>query len=183
MKFDDPGLDAFNRYHGPFGNPQRVDEKYRQFGGSLGGPIIRDKLFFFFSYEGERANGTTIDNNKLIETADFRQYVQSVEPNSLAAQVFAAKGVAPRIAQVVLAPVDCCSLTPATVPLGGYYDNTPTGGGPDGIADYERANLINPNNSSSNQYNGRVDFTQGNNQFFGGLHTRIRTSFRAKPPD
>ena len=169
-KFDDPGLDAFNRYHGPFGNPQRVDEKYRQFGGSLGGPIIRDKLFFFFSYEGERANGTTIDDNKLIETADFRQYVQSVEPNSLAAQVFAAKGVAPRIAQVVLAPVDCCSLTPATVPLGGYYDNMPTGGGPDGIADYERANLINPNNTSSNQYNGRVDFTQGNNQIFGGFY-------------
>ncbi len=168
-KFDDPGLDAFNRYNGPFGKPQRVDEKYRQFGGSIGGPVIKNSLFFFFSYEGERANGTTIASNVLVETPDFRSYVQSVSPNSLAAKVFASKGFAPRVAEVLPgSAVDCCSLL-GTVPLGGYYDNMANGGGPDGIPDYERANLINPNNTSSNQFNGRVDYTLGNNQFFGGF--------------
>ena len=169
-KFDDPGLNAFNRYNGPFGKPQRVNEKYRQFGGSVGGPVIKNSLFFFFSYEGERANGSTIHNNAVVETPDFRQYVQSVSPNSLASQVFAAKGIAPRVVQVINGPFDCCSLTLNTIPLGGYYDTNAIGGGPDGTPDFEVANLLNPNHTSSNQYNGRVDYTLGNNQFFGGFY-------------
>ena len=93
----------------------------------------------------------------------------SVERNSLAVQVFASKGVAPWVAEVAPGSRGIAPLA-GTVPLGGYYDNIATGAGSDGIADYERANLINPNNTSSNQYNGRVDFTQGNNQFFGGFY-------------
>ena len=35
-------------------NPQKSDFKQNQFGGSFGGPIRRDKTFFFSSYEGLR---------------------------------------------------------------------------------------------------------------------------------
>lgn len=32
----------------------------QQFGGTIGGPILKDKLFFFFAYEGERQPNTSI---------------------------------------------------------------------------------------------------------------------------
>jgi Carboxypeptidase regulatory-like domain len=180
IKFDDSGLNAFNDYNGPFGKPNpatgvgRVNNKYRQFGGSIGGPIKRNSLFFFFSYEGARQNNTTF-HTAIVETPEFRQYVTTNNPSSLAAKVFSTSGIAPRIASVNTTS-DCCSFDPS-IPLGGYYDNSAcvvggvtqppgTGCGPAGIPEFETADLLNPFTSSANQYNGRLDYTHGKDQFF-----------------
>jgi len=49
-------LDANNWFNGYNNNPPLPKAKERQndFGGTLGGPILKDKTFFFFSYEGLR---------------------------------------------------------------------------------------------------------------------------------
>jgi len=49
-------LDASNWFNGYINNPPLPKAKERQndFGGTLGGPIFKDKTFFFFSYEGLR---------------------------------------------------------------------------------------------------------------------------------
>ena len=81
-KHGDPGLNAFNKYGGPGGaSPTRVGNKLRQFGGSVGGPILKENLFFFFSYEGLRVNNTDVSGQVFIETSDFRDQVIAQEPD------------------------------------------------------------------------------------------------------
>jgi hypothetical protein len=56
FKLDRPGLNAFQRYD-PNNNPQRNNARYNEFGGTVGGPIVHNRLFFFFGYDTIRNHG------------------------------------------------------------------------------------------------------------------------------
>ncbi|MDQ3749221.1 MAG: TonB-dependent receptor [Acidobacteriota bacterium] len=169
FKYNDPSLNAYNR----FGTGTRVENKFRQYGGSLGGPIWRDKLFFFFTYEGARSKNN-VPYDAWIETPQYRQRVTSLRPNSVTSQIFAASGIEPRIISVL--PGTC---TTANIPAarcqvvsGGLDIGSPTGvvrqyvdgfspsigGGFDGIPDIQFARLENPTSFVGNQYNTRIDY-------------------------
>ena len=49
-------LDASNWFNGYINNPplKKAKERQNDFGGTIGGPIVKDRTFFFFSYEGLR---------------------------------------------------------------------------------------------------------------------------------
>jgi len=47
----------------------RAPFRRNQFGGTIGGPIHKDKTFFFFSYSGLRQNTSTFLNNAIVPTA------------------------------------------------------------------------------------------------------------------
>ncbi len=47
---------------------QRGQLRYNQFGGTLGGPVVKEKMFFFFSYEGTR-NRTAQQTTNMYPTA------------------------------------------------------------------------------------------------------------------
>ena len=169
-------------------SPVRDDNQYRQFGGAIGGPIIKNKLFFFFSYEGVRSNNPTFSSPVWVETPDFRNLVIADRPGSIAATIFSSPGIAPRIAQVLtptcaLAGISTTVCAPATAANGPGLDigsptgaqgqyvsiNQPQGGGLDGIADIEYVTLNLPNTFSGNQYNGRFDYVSGKNLFLIAL--------------
>jgi len=59
--FRNTAMDANNWFANEAGEP-RAPEHHNDFGGFLGGPIWKDKTFFFFSYEGARLSlpGTTV---------------------------------------------------------------------------------------------------------------------------
>lgn len=102
FKIDSPGLNAYNRWGGPDGQaPERVSQNLRQFGGSIGGPVLKNKLFFFFSYEGDRSSETHISGAQYVETAALRDFIAANRGGTVIGDLLAAKGSQPRILQVL----------------------------------------------------------------------------------
>lgn len=183
FKYNEPGLNAFNRFPG---NPERVNQKLRQYGGSFGGPLPffnfgeggpvfingKDKLFFYFAYEGltNKSNNTS---TAFVETSQYRDLVRAVRPNSVTARIFGSAGIEPRISSVL--PVTCafagfgadrCRQVSGGLDIGSPTGSTgqyvslgaPTGGGFDNIPDVQFVNLQNPNSFRGDQYFTRIDY-------------------------
>ena len=175
FQYDEPGLNAYNKYGGPSGQaPVRVARKNRDYAASLGGPIRKDKLFLFGSFEGF----TLLDkaySTQYVDTQAFRDLVHTVRPGSIADTIVNAPGGAPRISQVL---AQSCTAPynlgkPCAVVNGGIDIGSPTGargqyvpfsiadnggGGLDGIPDIEYAQLQIPSSAHGRQYNARVDY-------------------------
>ncbi|HKS95741.1 MAG TPA: carboxypeptidase-like regulatory domain-containing protein, partial [Terriglobia bacterium] len=70
-----------------FDGDTRSEWRQNQFGGTLGGPIKKDKIFFFGGYEGERFR-TGDSKQYYMESAGWQSAVQSALPNSVAALLY-----------------------------------------------------------------------------------------------
>lgn len=202
FKYQDPNWNAYNKYGGPNNAPPtRVNNKYRQFGASIGGPILKDKLFAFFSYEGLRSHTADVSSPTWVETSQFRQLIIQDRPGSIAAKILSSAGIAPRIqsvltptcqlaglpasqCQVVSGGLDIGSPTGATgtyVPFTGA-NAAPSGGGLDGIPDIQYVTLLLPGSSSGNQFNGRLDYIMGSNQFaYSSYFTKFNSTTADSP--
>ncbi len=80
-------LDA-NEY---FLNQQGVAKpalRFNQFGGTIGGAIIKDKLFFFGSYQGDRFTTVGTPQTLVVESPEWQKAVIAGQPNSVAALLY-----------------------------------------------------------------------------------------------
>jgi hypothetical protein len=68
-------------YFAPPGTP-KGEWTYNQYGGTMGGPISRNKLFFFASYEGTR-DEQTLNRTLSVPTAALRRGDLSAAPNPI----------------------------------------------------------------------------------------------------
>ena len=189
-----PGLNAYQRYNGPGVPVQRDMDRLNQWAGSVGGPVIRNRLFFFFSYE-TLLNSTASLANNWFETPQFLAAAKGV-PNSIAAKVAGYPGegasfnaIIPRsCADAGLPnPAQCQAIfnggqyqgldigSPLKTPLGtadpsyGGSSSTPgVGGGLDGVPDLMFVQSVNPSVNNPKQFNGRVDYQATSKDLIAG---------------
>src|ERR1700730_10256323 len=191
LKIDRPGLNAFQRNFGlGTAADQRATNRFNQFGGSVGGPIIKNRLFAFFSYETLRDNSIST-NNTFAETT---QFLSQGAAGSIASGLLSFPGegtsfttIIPRTCEQAgfKTGVDCNPIGPngsQGLDVGspikgaalGTHDATfgtaatpfGVGGGLDGIPDIAFVQTTNPSLYTATQYNGRLDFQATHNDLF-----------------
>ena len=207
FKYNDPTLNAFNKFNGiPGRTPvpaQRAENRDRNFGGLLGGAIIKNRLFFFGSYEGLRSDSNNL-YEAFIETSAFRQQVINMRPVGTTARLFQMVGIEPRIISTVskmcaevfgsesvnrcrdvAGGLDLGSIAGTRniyLPLGNGIGNANIGGGFDGTPDVVYALLDNPNRQRGSQYSFRSDYEMnGKNRFVFSSFITTRKDFSISP--
>lgn len=125
--------------------------KRNQFGGSIGGPILKNKLFFFGSYQGTQSHDITEGNSATVPTAAER----SGDFSSVGRQLVNPSTGAPFPGNQIPAS----DFAPASVKL---LSLIPVPATPNGVTYY---NL--PMNEAENQFLTRVDYDLNKNRIYG----------------
>ncbi len=77
-------LDASNTFESRAGS--QPEFKQNQFGGAMGGPILKNRFFYFGSYQGLRLRQPSL-RQFTVETPQFRDFVLRTRPNTIAARL------------------------------------------------------------------------------------------------
>jgi Carboxypeptidase regulatory-like domain len=172
-----PNLNAYQRFNGAGLPVTRDNNKFEQFGGSVGGPVWKNKVFAFFNYETVREPFSPLQGNGWYETPAFAALAPA---GSIAAKYlsFPGNGVVGTLNTAATCAtagltegVNCRTIpgqglnigSPLTTPLGTQdttwtsQSNPGVGSGLSNVADIANYNTVNPTKFTAVQYNGRLD--------------------------
>jgi hypothetical protein len=186
FKMSRPGLNAYQRWNGTgsniAGTPEergvnRDENRFNQYGGGLGGPIWKNRIFAFFNWETSPLSAKATSQG-WYETTQFDS--SAAATGSIAAQYLSFPGggaanngiIQRNCASIGLQEGVNCITTSGGLDVGspiktglgmqdltyaGNTNNPGVGGGLDGVPDLAYFNSVNPTTTTQSQYNGRVD--------------------------
>jgi hypothetical protein len=188
-----PGLNAYQRWNGPTSSRAfdpttgakltpaqrgllRDEDRYNQLGGSIGGPIWKNRVFAFFAYEGQ---SQTIPATS-VGWYTTPQLAGTAPANSIAAKYLNFKGA--NISGTIIGAATCGDIgltegvncrtipgqglnigSPLTSGLGKQDltyvspSNPGVGNGLSNVPDIAQYTIVNPTSTDFKQYNGRLD--------------------------
>ena len=144
------------------------------FGGTIGGPVVRDKLFFFSDYQAIRLEGSAPVTGVTVPNAAFRDG----DLSALCTAGFSVSGTCANAAQQVRFPGTTTPVPFNRIPSGqispiaqNFVALWPTSDTPGRNPGASELSFTRPSENSVNRINSRVDYQLSSaNQIFGVFH-------------
>jgi len=145
-------LNASNFFPGGNGQPVKPSIRYNEWGGSVGGPIIKNKLFFFFVRDKITNNGSGNQHTSTVPTLAERSGDFSGQPTIYDPTTGGVGGLRTAFAGNVI-PAN--RIDPVALKVLGFYP-APNAGGPN--ATVNNYVFLSPSVNPNLRYFGRIDY-------------------------
>ena len=161
-------FDANNFFSNLNGDPRQTLHR-NQYGGTVGGPIKKDKLFFFIAYQKQQLSEASVSNQVTLPTAAELQGNFSGSPNQAAVASFlqANPFFQPNpalAAQGIINPTSIDPVAQAYIKAG----LIPTSNSPTGAASFQ-----NPLTDNPDEWTGKLDYEASPKDHFTATFGRI----------
>src|SRR6266567_5653112 len=166
-----------NQWENRFKGAPTAPVRWNMFGGTVGGPIVKNKLFFFFDYQGQRFDHPSATQFLNVFTAKERTgdfgdictagFTAGIcnDPSQQLHDPFPGNNNAPYANNVITESIDPVAQALFSSPL---YP-TPTGPGLRNNASYTSASLLN-----SNQYDIKIDYAPTSKDHVFGRYSHAK---------
>jgi hypothetical protein len=161
---------AANSFFNNASNLPKPELSRHQFGGRIGGPIMRDKLFFFFTYEGQRQTQQPASDLTIPATPDFYngvfRYVD-LSGNIRSVNVMQLSGLSidPVVQSVIL------SRLPDPSNVNNFNDGDSEAGRLLNTAGYR---FLQDDLNERNSFTGKIDFAMSDAHRFDGVFSYFK---------
>ncbi|HZS97710.1 MAG TPA: carboxypeptidase-like regulatory domain-containing protein [Terriglobales bacterium] len=164
-----------NSWQNRFQGAPRDKLRWNMFGGTIGGPVIKNKLFFFFDYQGQRFDHpSTFQPISVFTTAERQGDFGDVCTEGFSAGICSnpahqlydpLNGNAPFANNVITEPIDPV----AQALFASSLYPSPVGTGTQNNASYTQTRIIN-----TNQYDVKIDFVASQSDHIYGRYSHAK---------